>query len=512
MNVRPFASLLLVALAFAVPGPEDRTVPCEHGACHTLEEDNAALLQSRVAQKRIEAPLSEGNIPCQDISGSYIRSFDQALIRAEQAGCAAVFTRVNGTAGRSKSSATVEGTRVIMFQSAPGDIQENGDIKFVSGVVYSKVPCQDISGSYIRSTDQALIRAEQSGCTAAFTRVNGTDGPSEFSAIVEGTRVIRFQSAPGDIQENGDIKFVSGIVYRKVPCQDISGSYIRSTDQALIRAEQSGCTAAFTRVNGTDGPSEFSAIVEGTRVIRFQSAPGDIQENGDIRFVSGVVYTKVKQHEDSQCSGIQDYQGWNNMGDNIWQDGHEDWLFAYGISCFGSLDTCSRCCSKTYNCAGWTWTNNKCYLKDRVDNCQPASGFVWAASGFCNPGSAEGHHVTCGGSPSPPWPTPSPPGPPPSGCGRAFGGKNSDGQNIYSGHGDGYWPSYQGTPCSQGQGDCATCCEHYGSGCRGWTWVNADGGKCYLKSRPNSWCETYNGQGSWFASGFCHPADWASCL
>jgi len=225
---------------------------------------------------------------------------------------------------------------------------------------------------------------------------------------------------------------------------------------------------------------------------------------------------QVKKHEDSQCSGINDYQGWNNMGNNIWQDGHEEWLSAYGIDCPQSLDTCSRCCSKTSDCVGWTWTNQKCYLKNSVGNCQPASGDAWAASGFCNPGSPGGHGVTCGGSPSPqpPPPTPTPPTPvpppPSSGCGKVWGGKNSGGTNINSGQGDGYWPNYQGVPCSQGQGDCATCCERYGAGCKGWTWVNADGGKCYLKSQPNSWCESYS-QGSWFASGFCNPADWASC-
>jgi len=63
---------------------------------------------------------------------------------------------MNGTQGRANSSATVSGTQVAPYQSAPGVVQENGDIKFVSGVILSKQHCIDINGLYIRSMDKAL--------------------------------------------------------------------------------------------------------------------------------------------------------------------------------------------------------------------------------------------------------------------------------------------------------------------------------------------------------------------
>jgi len=160
---------------------------------------------------------------CSNISGSYIRSSDQALIKIEQTGCAAQFTRVNGTVGRPASSATVRGTRVMPYQSAPGRVQENADIRFRSGVVYAKIKdgyakikCSDISGSYIPSGDRALFTVKQKGCAAHFKRVNGTVGSRAYSATVSGTKVTRHHSAPGDVQENGDIRFLSGVVYAKI--------------------------------------------------------------------------------------------------------------------------------------------------------------------------------------------------------------------------------------------------------------------------------------------------------
>jgi len=181
---------------------------------------------------------------------------------------------------------------VAPYQSAPGVVQENGDIKFVSGVILSKQHCNDISGFYIRSMDKALFAVEQTGCDAYFTRMHCLDWCAGSSATVSGTKVAPYQSAPGVVQENGDIKFASGIIYSKQHCVDISGSYIRSMDKALIAVEQIGCDARFTRMNGTQGRANSSATVSGTQVAPYQSAPGVVQENGDIRFASGVVYSK----------------------------------------------------------------------------------------------------------------------------------------------------------------------------------------------------------------------------
>jgi len=75
--------------------------------------------------------------------------------------------------------------------------------------------CSDITGSYTRSFDKAWFGVSQSGCTAHFRRLNGTAGRPAYSAIVEGTKVAPHQSAPGYVQANGDIKFLSGVVYAK---------------------------------------------------------------------------------------------------------------------------------------------------------------------------------------------------------------------------------------------------------------------------------------------------------
>jgi len=103
-------------------------------------------------------------------------------------------------------------------QSAPGVVQENGDIRFASGVIYSKQHCDDISGSYIRSTDKAHFVVEQIDCDARFTCMNVAEGCDNYSATVSGTKVTRPQSAPGVVQENGDIKFASGVIYSKQHC------------------------------------------------------------------------------------------------------------------------------------------------------------------------------------------------------------------------------------------------------------------------------------------------------
>merc|ERR1711953_1173244 len=123
------------------------------------------------------------------------------------------------------------------------------------------------------------------------------DGPKargNYSVTVSGTKVTRHQSAPGAVQENGDIKFASGVIYSKQHCNDISGSYIRSVDNAIIAVEQVGCDASFIRMSGTKGPEKRSATVSGTKVTVYQSAPGVVQENGDIRFASGVVFSKQR--------------------------------------------------------------------------------------------------------------------------------------------------------------------------------------------------------------------------
>lgn len=180
------------------------------------------------------------------------------------------------------------------YQSAPGHVQENGDIQFLSGYVLAKIiKCSDISGSYALSRDQALFTVVQKGCVAQFTRVKGTAGSPAYFAAVKGTKVMRHQSAPGYVQENGDIQFLSEVVYTKIKCSDISGWYISSADRGLLTVEQTGCDAHFTRVNGKVGRAAFSATVRGTKVIRYQSAPGYAQENGDIKFDSGIVYHAI---------------------------------------------------------------------------------------------------------------------------------------------------------------------------------------------------------------------------
>merc|ERR1711953_1611477 len=195
---------------------------------------------------------------------------------------------MDGPKARGNYSVTVSGTKVTRHQSAPGAVQENGDIKFASGMIYSKQHCNDISGSYIRSVDKAIIAVEQVGCDARFFRMSGTKGPEKRSATVSGTQVTVYQSAPGVVQENGDIRFASGVIYSKQHCNDISGSYIRSVDNAINAVEQVGCDASFIRMSGTNGPEKRSATVSGTKVTVYQSAPGVVQENGDIRFASGV--------------------------------------------------------------------------------------------------------------------------------------------------------------------------------------------------------------------------------
>jgi len=196
--------------------------------------------------------------------------------------------------GSPSYSAIVRGTRVARHQSAPGEVQQNGDIQFSSDIVYTKIiKCSDISGSYTRSRDQAIFTVAQTGCAAQFTRWNGVVGNPAYSVAVIGTKVTRHQSAPGYVQENGDIKFLSEVMYTKIKCSDISGWYISSADRGLLTVEQTGCEAHFTRENGSVGRAAFSAIVKGTKVIRYQSAPGYVQENGDIRFDSGIVYHAI---------------------------------------------------------------------------------------------------------------------------------------------------------------------------------------------------------------------------
>lgn len=80
---------------------------------------------------------------------------------------------------------------------------------------------------------------------------------------------------------------------RQAPrCSFIGGTYTRSFDKAVFTVSQTGCTAHFTRLTGTAGSSAYSVTVAGTHVARHQSAPGYVQANGDIKFLSGVVYAR----------------------------------------------------------------------------------------------------------------------------------------------------------------------------------------------------------------------------
>jgi len=56
MSIHPFAFLLLPWLALAAAGAGARTEPCKDGVCHGGEDEDAALLQSRVAQKTEAQP------------------------------------------------------------------------------------------------------------------------------------------------------------------------------------------------------------------------------------------------------------------------------------------------------------------------------------------------------------------------------------------------------------------------------------------------------------------------
>lgn len=92
------------------------------------------------------------------------------------------------------------------------------------------------------------------------------------------------------------------------------------------------------------------------------------------------------------CSGYNDFMGYNNGGDNIWGSGSDGYWPEYSQ---GTADCQGGCASYGDGCKGWTWTNNKCYLKSKVCRMQTASGDAWAASGYCNPASPDQDHLTC---------------------------------------------------------------------------------------------------------------------
>merc|ERR1712141_96735 len=65
--------------------------------------------------------------------------------------------------------------------------------------------------------------------------------------------------------------------------------------------KQRGCIAKFKRLTGTVGKSAFSAIVRGATVERrHKKVPGYVQSNGDIHFLSGVVYAKRQDEKEGR--------------------------------------------------------------------------------------------------------------------------------------------------------------------------------------------------------------------
>jgi hypothetical protein len=211
-------------------------------------------------------------------------------------------------------------------------------------------------------------------------------------------------------------------------CNDISGSYQRSTDQAFFTVEQTGCEASFTRMTGTVGDAGYSATVSGTTVIRYQSAPGHVQQNGDISFASGILYVKL--------SGCITVVSMNSNGANLRQ---ADWSRV-------AEDCCSQCIDDIH-CNAWTWIDgsHECWLKMSVPDESQWVSESGVTSGLRQPGL-----------------------PPHWCCDHAVVDKNSHGTNLRQGD----LSSDAGQCCNQCNKDTA---------CNGWTWI-AGNGECWLKS------------------------------
>ena len=89
--------VLLLSFAAAVPDVDYSVIEQDDACTEDTEEGSCSveLRQLRANSAAIKRHLAAEN--CADISGAYIRSSDNALLKATQTGCSAVFSCLNCT-------------------------------------------------------------------------------------------------------------------------------------------------------------------------------------------------------------------------------------------------------------------------------------------------------------------------------------------------------------------------------------------------------------------------------